>query len=191
MSNPYESPTGDLPPASGAGPLPPPQPPGLVGHVRILSVLMMVQGSLDVLVGVGLAGMGIFMGVFMREAMLEQQSIEPNAPSPEFMGNLMMGMYGGIGVVVTIIGVLNVVAGYRNWKFKSRTLGVISLVAGLGTIFTCYCAPTSLALCIYGLIVYLNAQVAAAFQMGDEGYSGDEITLTFSPVRYQQSPFNP
>ena len=189
MSNPYETPAGDLPNSFGGGSLPPPQPPGLVGQVRIVSILMIVQGSLDVLVGLGLIGMGIFMGIFMREAMQEQQLQQPNAPSPEFMGNLMMGIYSGIGVVITIIGALNIFAGFRNWKFKGRTLGVLSLVAGIGAVFTCYCAPTSIALCIYGLIVYLNAPVAAAFRMGEEGYSGDEIIMTFSPVRYGQTPF--
>ncbi|MDA1055905.1 MAG: hypothetical protein O3C40_36430 [Planctomycetota bacterium] len=189
MSNPYEAPMGGLPAPVG-GELPPPQDPGMVGQVRIVSILMMVQGSLDLLVGLGLIGLGIFMGFFMREAMMQDaQFQQANGPSPEFMANMMSGIYGGLGVVIGIIGALNIFAGYRNWRFKSRTLGIISLVAGLGTIFTCYCAPTSLALCIYGLIVYLNGPVAAAFSMGEEGYSGDEITMTFSPFRYGQTPF--
>jgi hypothetical protein len=190
MSNPYEAPTGGTPNSFGLGPLPSPQEPGMVGQVRIVSILMMVQGSLDLLVGLGLIGMGIFMGIFMREAMMENpQFRQANGPSPDFMANMMAGIYGGLGVVIGIIGALNIFAGYRNWKFKSRTLGIVSLVAGLGPIFTCYCAPTSLALCIYGLIVYLNVPVAAAFRMGEEGYSGDEITMAFSPLRYGQSPF--
>ena len=190
MSNPYEAPSGDISTTSGTGPLPPPHEPGLVGQVRIVSILMMVQGSLDLLVGLGLIGMGVFMGIAMREAIMENPQFQQgNGPSPDFMVNMMSGIYGGLGVVVGIIGALNIFAGYRNWKFKGRTLGALSLVAGLGTVLTCYCAPTSLALCIYGLIVYLNAPVAAAFRMGEEGYSGDEITMTFSPVRYGQSPF--
>jgi hypothetical protein len=103
--------------------------------------------------------------------------------------NVVSWIYGGLGVVIGIIGLLNIIAGYRNFKFKGRVLGIVSLVAGLGTIFTCYCAPTSLALTIYGLIVYLNAPVAAAFRMGEEGYSGDEIAMTFSPLRQGQTPF--
>ncbi|MEO8496056.1 MAG: hypothetical protein ABI614_13380 [Planctomycetota bacterium] len=190
MSNPYESPTGDFPNFSGAGELPPPQEPGMVGQVRIVSILMMVQGSLDLLAGLGLIGMGIVMSFVMRDAMMQNPQFQQgNGPSPDFMANMMAGIYGGLGVVIAIIGALSLFAGYRNFKFKSRTLGIISLVAGLGTVITCYCAPTSLALCIYGLIVYLNAPVAAAFRMGEEGYSGDEIAMTFSPVRFGQSPF--
>lgn len=190
MSNPYESPTGDIPISFGTGSLPPPQEPGLVGQVRIVSVLMMVQGTLDLLVGMGIIGLGIFIGIFMREALAQDpQFQQANGPSPEFTGNLMMGVYAGLGVVIGIIGALNIFAGFRNWRFKSRTMAIVSMLAGLGTIFTCYCAPTSIALCIYGLVVYLNSPVAAAFRMGEQGYSGDEIVLTFSPARQGQTPF--
>ena len=190
MSNPYETPMGGMPTYSADGSLPPPQEPGLVGQVRIVSILMMVQGSLDLLVGLGLVGMGIFMGIFMRDVMIhDPQFQQGNGATPEFMANMVGGIYGGLGAVIAVLGAMNIFAGYRNWKFKSRVMGIVSLVAGLGTIFTCYCAPTSLALCIYGLIVYLNSPVAAAFRMGEEGYSGDEIIMAFSPIRYGQSPF--
>ncbi len=189
MSNPYEAPTGGLPDSFG-GELPPPQEPGMVGQVRIVSILMMVQGTLDLLVGLGLIGMGFFMSFAMREALTQDPNFRPgNGPSPDFMVNMISWIYGGLGVVTAIIGALNIYGGYLNWSFKGRTLGIVSLVAGLGTMFTCYCAPTSLALCIYGLIVYLNSSVGVAFRMGDDGYSADEITMTFSPLRQGQSPF--
>ena len=130
------------------------------------------------------------MGFAMREGLMDNPQFQQgNGPPPEVMINMMSWGYGGVGVVVGIIGVLSILAGYRNWKFKGRTLGIVSLVAGLGTILSCYCLPTSLALCIYGLIVYLNGPVAAAFRMGEEGYSGDEITMTFSRLRFGQTPF--
>ncbi|HRX78868.1 MAG TPA: hypothetical protein P5307_07385 [Pirellulaceae bacterium] len=193
MSNPYEAPTGDLPTVTGGGPLPPPQEPGMVSQIRIVSILMMVQGTLDLLFGLGMIGMGFFMAFAMREAMVnDPQFQQGNGPPPELMVNMISWGYGVIGVVMALIGALNIFAGYRNWKYNSRTLGIVALVAGVGTILTmvgCYCFPTSLALCIYGLIVYLNASAAAAFRMGDEGYTGDEITMTFSPLRQGQSPF--
>ncbi|MBC8350918.1 MAG: hypothetical protein H8E66_02965 [Planctomycetes bacterium] len=190
MSNPYEAPTGRTPTPSGSGELPPPQEPGMVGQVRIVSILMMVQGALDLLAGLGLIGMGIFMAFAMRDGMMGNPPMQQgNGPSPEVMADVISWVYAGLGVVIGIIGALNVYAGYRNWKFKGRTLGIISMIAGVGTIITCYCAPTSIALCIYGLIVYLNTPVGTAFRMGEEGFSGDEITMTFSPVRYGQTPF--
>lgn len=190
MSNPYEAPNDAVPTTSGTLELPPPQEPGMVGQVRIVSILMMVQGGLDLLAGLGLIGMGVFMGVAMRQGILENPQMQQgNGPSPEVMADVISWVYAGLGVVLLIIGTLTAYAGYRNWKFKGRTLGIVAFVAGLGTIFTCYCAPTSLALCIYGMIVYLNAPVATAFRMGEEGFSGDEITMTFSRVRFEQSPF--
>lgn len=190
MSNPYEAPVGDMPTASGGGSLPPPQEPGMVGQVRIVSILMIVQGSLDLLAGLGLIGLGFFMAFAMRDAMMENPQMQQgNGPPPEFVLNMLFWVYGGLGIVIALIGALNIFAGYRNWQYKSRTLGIVVLIAGLGTIFSCYCAPTSLALCIYGLIVYLNASSATAFRMGDDGYGGDEIAMTFSPLRQGQSPF--
>ncbi|MCA9120296.1 MAG: hypothetical protein H6822_33350 [Planctomycetaceae bacterium] len=190
MSNPYEAPLGEIPMETGGGPLPPPQEPGMVGQVRIVSILMMIQGALDLLAGLGLIGMGFFMAFAMQEAFANNpQAQQGNGPPPETVVNMVSWIYGGLGAVVGSIGMLNLFAGYRNWKYKARTLGIISLVSGLGTIFSCYCAPTSLALCIYGLIVYLNASVASAFRMGEDGYTADEIAMTFSPLRQGQSPF--
>jgi len=44
---------------------------------------------------------------------------------------------------------------------------------------SCYCAPTSIALFVYGLIVYLNSDVATAFEMAEQGVSPKEIKATF------------
>lgn len=190
MSNPYEAPTGDMPFEMGGRSLPPPQEPGMVGQIRIVSILMMVQGALDLLAGLGLIGMGFFMAFAMKEAMMENPQMQQgNGAPPEIMVNMVSWFYGGLGVVIGLIGALCIFAGYRNWQYKGRTLGIVALVAGLGTIFSCYCAPTSLALCIYGLIVYLNAPASSAFRMGEEGFTGDEIAMTFSPLRQGKSPF--
>lgn len=191
MSNPYETPM-DIEPTFGKNSeLPPPQVPGMVGQVRIVAILMMVQGALDLVAGLGLIGMGVFMGVAMKDAFAQNPQLQQgDGPTPETMANIMSFGYGGIGVVVIIIGVLSLYAGYRNWQYKSRTLGIVALVAGLGTFFTCYCAPTSFALCIYGMLVYLNASSTIAFRMGEDGFSGDQIAMTFSPLRQKTSPTN-
>ncbi len=187
MSNPYETPM-DIEPSQGKNAeIPPAQQPGMVGQIRIVSILMMVQGSLDLLAGFGLIAMGVFTGVLMKDTFAQNPQLQQgDGPSPEVMANIMLFGYGGIGVVVLIIALLNLYAGYRNWQYKSRTLGIVALFTGLGTIFTCYCAPTSLALCIYGMIVYLNSSSTLAFRMGEDGFSGDQIAITFSPLRQQQ-----
>ncbi len=194
MSNPYATPSdfsANYP--TGDKPLPPPQSPGMVNQVRVVSVLMMVQGALDLLTGLGLITLGIFMGFFMHEALREDPNFQSRfqsgtGPSPEVVANMMTWVYGGLGFFLIIIGGLQLYAGFRNWKFRSRTLGIISLLAGLGTVFSCYCAPTSLALCIYGLIVYLNGPVANAFQLGEQGYTGDEVIASFSGLPVDRPP---
>ncbi len=45
--------------------------------------------------------------------------------------------------------------------------------------FTCYCAPTAIALGVYGLITYLNYEVAQAFVMGEAGRTREEILAAF------------
>ena len=187
MPNPYETPM-DIEPSHGKNAeIPPAQHPGMVGQIRIVSILMMVQGGLNLLAGFGLIAMGVFMGFAMKDAFAQNQQLQQgDGPSPEVMANIMSFGYGGIGVMVLIIGFLNIYAGYRNWQYKSRTLGIVAFFSGLGTILTCYCAPTSLALCIYGMIVYLNSSSTLAFRMGEDGFSGDQITMTFSPLRQHQ-----
>jgi len=188
MSNPYEPPLEASFSANTDQPLPPPQEPGLVSHVRIVAILMIVQGVLDILMGLFLGGMGTFMGTFMREAMQNDPNLQQQpGPSPEVMAGVMTGFYVGFGVLLLVVGVLQAYAGLRNYNFKSRTLGIVALISGVVTIFTCYCAPTSIALCIYGLIVYFNNSVASAFQLASQGHSSDAVLHTFSRFRYEQS----
>jgi hypothetical protein len=70
-------------------------------------------------------------------------------------------------------------AGIRNYKFRGRTLGLIALGGGMVTVMTCYCAPTAIGLGVYGLITYLNPEVAQAFAMGEAGTSRDDILSAY------------
>jgi hypothetical protein len=60
-------------------------------------------------------------------------------------------------------GLLQLRAGYRLRSFRSRTLGLVALSAGVATVFGCYCAPTSIALLIWGVVVLANRDVIARF----------------------------
>src|SRR5205823_5880308 len=66
-------------------------------------------------------------------------------------------------------GLLRIVAGLFNIRYRRRGLGIAALAVGLVTMMTAYCAPTAIGLAVYGLIVYLNEPVVLAFQMGDSG----------------------
>ncbi|MDX1945677.1 MAG: hypothetical protein SFU86_09715 [Pirellulaceae bacterium] len=138
---------------------------GLIGHVPVVAMLLIGVGLLEVT----LAG---FMLVFAGLATL----VPPEAG--EFP-TAMVVFVGVLSLPAAVCGVLRVVAGVYNLRFRRRTLGMVALVAGLATVFTFYCAPTSIALGIYGLIVYLNDSVTEAFALGDQGKTQDEIRRAF------------
>lgn len=179
--NPYAAPpmSGDV---SQAGPYP--VAPGGAGrgmtrHVPVVAILMMVQGGLEVLAGLGLVGLGVFMTFMVRMEEFQQRGAGPPDMPPEALGWLMLAMYGGMGLVALVAGGLHLFAGLRNYRFRSRTLGFVALAGGLVTMFTCYCAPSAIALGVYGLITYVNPEVAQAFAMGEAGKTREEILAAF------------
>jgi len=152
---------------------------GMTRHVPVVAILMMVQGGLELLAGLGLVGMGVFFVVMMRMEQVRGNAAGPPDVPPEAMGWIMLGMYGGMGLIALIAGGLHLFAGMRNYRFRSRTLGFVALAGGLAAMFTCYCAPTAIALGVYGLITYMNPEVAQAFAMGEAGRTREEILAAF------------
>ncbi len=165
--NPYAS------PASPSGGTPfsvPPAPPsqtGMVRHVPLIGILMIIQGGLEVCMALVLIGMGAFWPAMM--ALGEAQGDKwapPRQEAPPEMFWLMGAMYGLFGAVVLGAAVLHIVAGIRNYKFRSRVLGIIALVVGMAaTLLCCYCAPSAIALGVYGLICLTNPEVVRAFEL--------------------------
>ncbi len=146
-------------------------PPGgrMVGHVRVVAILMIIQGVFELLMGLGVIGMAFLMPGLMR-AQMAQQETPPGGPSPETMGWIVTGVYVGFGLLVFCTAVLHIFAGVRNYGFRNRVLGIVALITGMmTTLFTCYCAPTAVALGIYGLICYLNSDVNRAFAQAGSG----------------------
>ena len=177
MDNPYQSPEESCTPGWGSPMDPRFRPRGLVGHIRVLAILMIVQGALDLAMGCMLGVMAVAIGPLMSHAEMQQQ---PNVgPMPEQMFWLVTVIYGGMAVVMLIVAVLHIVAGVQNCRFRGRILGIIAVSSGALSNFTCYCLPTAVALGVYGLIVYLNGPVAEAFRMGEAGCSSSEIYTTF------------
>jgi hypothetical protein len=147
----------------------------LVGHVPVIAVLMMVQGGLELLMGASLIAMAGILPMLMK---MEGQPGN-QGPPPEFFAWIMLVIYGGLGLLTIVAAVLHFYAGLRNYRFRNRTLGLVALAGGMVTVFTCYCAPTSIALAVYGLIVYLNADVAQAFELGESGQSKEDLLQRF------------
>jgi hypothetical protein len=189
MENPYQSPTPNRFSDAAAPTAYQPQSPhvvrGMVGHVRVLGILMIVQGVLDLLMGLMLVAMGIGLPFLIA---MDQNAANPPPPNmPLFMGAL----YGGMGLFGLIPGVLNVWAGLRVFRFQQRTFGIVSISAGALSMVTCYCGFTAIGLLVYGLIVLLDASVKQAFELAQQGYTPDQIDATFNPWLAAQGVMQP
>src|SRR5262245_35836563 len=140
---------------------------GLIDQVRIVSVLLLIQGGLELLFA--LCG-----GAFIALTFL--------GPEKEFAAMRGLGIvFAVFSVTALVTGTLRIVAGFLNLQFRGRRLGLVALAAGLLTVFTVYCAPSAIAVTIYGLIVYVNEPVALAFRMADRGRTAQEIRSAFPP----------
>jgi hypothetical protein len=180
MENPFQSPEepgGQFAPCLPEGLVL--HPSKLVGHVRVVAILMMIQGGMELC-------LAVFLGVFTRifpQMMAQEMKMQPQGDvPPETVAHMMTAIYGGAAVVIFVVALLHIVAGVQNFRFRGRVLGMVAMSCGVLTVFGCYCFPTALALGIYGLIVYLNEGVAEAFQMGKSGYTGAQITAAFRSI---------
>jgi hypothetical protein len=176
MENPYQSPNPFRDDVYERRPAVPPgmYDAGLVHHIRIVAILMCVQGVFELLG----AGFTLLMGIVMAMMMSgsTEMSQAPGAPTPF----LFLGIYGVMGLALLVTGGLHLFAGIRNYQLQGRTLGIVALAAGMLDLAFCYCLPTSIGLLVYGLIVYLNPQVTAAFSMRESGAPAADVLMTFT-----------
>ena len=177
MENPYQSPQNSegLSFAEGGSG-------GLGGHIRVVAILMMVQGGFELVMTVLL----LVMGGVMPSVFGAMPAGAPGAPPqqgqlpPAAMGWILGGVYLALGAVLLVGAVPKLVAGWRNFFFRGRVMGIVGLASCLVTSWAgCYCIPTALALFIYGLIVYLNGQSARWFALGAQGATPEEIQTTW------------
>lgn len=169
--NPYQTP--------GVPALDPNQPRrGMVNQIRIVAILNAVQGCLELL----MSAMYLFMGgmfTFMRTELIRQGN-QNGDPSQEMTANVMPAVFFVMGGGMVLLSLLRIVAGFRNYFLQNRIFGIVSICLGLVSAFTCYCAPTSIAVAIYGLIVLFNKEVTEAFEMRASGVSTDDVLATFN-----------
>jgi hypothetical protein len=163
---------------------------GWVNQVRIFALLNAAQGMLEIPMGLFTTGMGVALPTMMQWAAAQDKEAAKEMP-PEAMMWMLGGFYLAIGIPVLISGVLRIVAGVKNYRFRGRTLGLVSMIGGLSSMLSCYCAPTAVGLLVYGLILYMNPAVKAAFQMVEQGQTVDQVLAAFNPYQqtyYQQQP---
>ena len=159
----------------------------MYNQVPIVAILMIVQGALEFLMGGFLVVMAIIVPPMMEDMMRRQPGGPP--PGMPFMpadfATFAMAIYLAMGVAGLLAAPLRIIAGIRNLLYRGRTLGITAMFVGLLSGLTCYCAPTSLGVLIYGLIVYFNQQTARAFEMGEQGMSGREIREALAHRRHR------
>ena len=173
VENPYAAPV-----AAGGSPGYPQRPSGTwVRQVRILAILMAVQGFLEFLFGLYFVGLGFFFPRFM--AMQQAQQNQVPAEQAEQISSILFLVFLIAGCGITLLGILRIVAGILGFNFRGRGLGIASHFLGLLTVFSFYCVVTALPLCIYGCLVYFNREVSLAFRMRKEGQTPNQILTHF------------
>ena len=162
---------------------------GWVRQVRTFAILNAVQGMLEIPMGLFTIGMSVLFPTLIRT------NQQPNADPAQVAADestmwFLAGLYLAIGIPVLISGILRIVAGVQNYRFKGRTLSLVSIIVGMATLFSCYCAPTAMGLLVYGLILHLNPAVSAAFKLGRKGHSADQILGGLNPIPAGSEAFN-
>jgi hypothetical protein len=150
----------------------------MVQQVPLVGILMMVHGGMVSLMGLLYAVLGptMFFAVQMDKSA---------RPDDKTIISVMSIAYIGCGLLVLVIGVLHLIAGFQCMRFRTRMLVMTTLFCNIPLLFTCYCAPTGVAMAVYGLIVMFQPDVAEAFAMAARGASPDQIKDAFaSPRRY-------
>ena len=141
-------------------------------QIPILGIMTIVQGALILMMGIAVIGYGIFFAVILQ---MDNANMPPNGPPVAIIAAVGIG----VGLLLLTIAALHIIGGIRNLKYRGRNLTIIAWVLGLLASFTCYCAPTSVGLAIWGLIVFLNPATASAFKMGEKGMGSREIENQF------------
>jgi hypothetical protein len=185
MSNPYQTPAFDPKhfqdqPAFAPGAA---SDYGWVSQVRIFALLNAVQGLLEIPVGLFVAGIGIALPALQKLEQAKNNNAGRFGPAEESMLLFISVLYVVVGIPLLISGILRVAAGWQNYRFRGRTLSLVSIIGGMVSIFSCYCVPTALGLLVYCLILHLNPAVQAAFDMARQGRSVAQILAAFNPYQ--------
>lgn len=150
---------------------------GYVRQIPILGIVTIVQGVLLALMALICTGYGIFFAFFFEEIIPEadRAQMQAGAPPLEIIGAIAIG----IGVFIFIISALNFIAGIRALRYRGRRFIIVTWFLGLIASLTMYCAPTSIGLAIWGLIVFFNPAVKSAFDMVENGMDKKEVERQF------------
>lgn len=129
---------------------------GYIKQIPVVGILNIVQASLELMMCIMVISIAPFIGTMQNDPQF--QNI-PNAPPMEWIA---IGSF-IFGAVVGVIATLRLVAGIMILKKRGRVFSIVVSVLGLASVFTCYCSITSIALCVYSLVVLIQPSVIEEF----------------------------
>lgn len=131
---------------------------GYVKQVPLLGFLHLIQSVFELSMSLLII---VFSGFMISSQSLPQiQQKMWNGLSPQVIG---IG-YGVLGGVIGLVAILRLTAGILLLKRRGRLIALSASIAGLASVLTCYCAPTSFALSIYSLVVLIQPSVMDEFK---------------------------
>jgi len=152
---------------------------GYVQQVPVIASLFIAQGVLLLLMTAYFTFTAVFMSNMDKFMPPEAQQ---GAEFQEMM-DVQQWIFGvGFGIaagLLAIVAILHFVAAYLGFNYKGRVFGIATMIIGLVSMITCYCAPTAIGLAVYGMIVYFNPAVNKAFAMGKSGMKKQQILSHF------------
>src|SRR5262249_42454511 len=121
----------------------------MVGQVKVVGILMIVHGVTVIIMG----GLLTFAGAWI----LGVGPGRGGGGGPDPM--IFSVIYIVWGSLVLACGALGAFAGIRLIMYRNRVLGLVALFTNVFVLLTCYCAPTAIAMMVYGLIVLFHYDV--------------------------------
>lgn len=131
---------------------------GKISQLPYLGGFLIAHGILTLLVSFFFAFYTVFFLVLDDEVFYGSGAPPPPGASMEFIA----AFYGFLALLHLVPGVLQLVAARNVFKRTNRVFVFVALGSTMLSLFGC-CAPTAIALLVYGLIVLLDHAVAGAF----------------------------
>ena len=151
---------------------------GFVQQIPVISALMIVQGVLYLLLAMLMFGYAFFFSQ-MDKFMPAGEQAEFREQFQQSEGIVVSIVSGSLCLVAFTLATMHFISAYFGFTYRYRVFGIITMILGLGSVMTCYCAPTAIGLAVYGLIIYFNPAVAKAFTMAKSGMNKSEILDQF------------
>ncbi len=120
-----------------------------------------VKAVARLLIGQGIAELAVALSL-----MLGVRTLPVDAATQQRADFMALYMF-ALGLVILACAVLKILGGARTLRLRNRGLGYLALASAIPTFFTCWCAPTGLAIMIYGLVAYGRPEGRAAFEAAE------------------------